>query len=771
MNLKQGDKLKKELCILYKLYKFSIDELLQYKALNYSEIDLSVDQIKETIKEEVDPKYFLFVGEKFDSLYSLSNRYFINLESKYLGNDFIEKIKRYQINRLDNIHIYINKYFRKVFIDTNINKFLKNEPIIINHLYIKKVNNDYILDFESSGLDMLSKHINGSNGGKNNNGIDSFLFSGIELENHILKNLPKGSTVNKVIKDLNLSLKHIKVEIPYVYFGQDIRTLSFQFNLSQTNQKKTIYKGKNIEGKYGYKRGEMTELISKLKNTYTFDSNMFRKSYGEEKSPFDLTRYENDILDFLVTSVVDYPFHITDKKRNDDKSINKVYKDLTNNEFLKYTNNQVEKINSLPNNELKKNLTNDDTYDYIEEFTSRNQPKLQTQLSKFFNKVDEVNYYEANLLYSRLAQKIDEVLVDYDIEKTNYDIEYKAFNEASHTYSIEYLDFVSDYYKYIQNVFFSSNDESKEEIANRPYKMSFIEVYERVKFLDNIKKTKIVSKNNIEEYPLYKYYAIDKYAKAEATINDIMVKNILNIPKSIYRKKDDEITKMRKDKKYSKTEIEEKPVENDKSLKYDEDTKVKGNSNDYNQLKSREYYENLLYSERLKYELKTAGEMKNIKEKVNLLYQETIKSIEDLAFYILSEYLSISEYNESKFLTNTSLADNNNISELKDIYFKANPLYQFSKEHKAERDSEFIPLLSLLDKVIKQLNSYFDKYKDNYDIHHKLMDENVANQLINANSYKGDNLLVEQAIEAITSMKLREDLYKYHKKTQNQIKE
>lgn len=771
MNLKQDEKLKKELCILYKLYKFSIDELLQYKALNYSEIDLSVDQIKETIKEEVDPKYFLFVGEKFDSLYSLSNRYFINIESKYLGNDFIEKIKRYQINRLDNIHIYINKYFRKVFIDTNINKFLKNEPIIINHLYIKKVNNDYILDFESSGLDMLSKHINGINGGKNNNGIDSFLFSEIELENHILKNLPKGSTVNKVIKDLNLSLKHVKVEIPYVYFGQDIRTLNFQFNLSQTNQKKTIYKGKNIEGKYGYNRGKMTERISKLKNTYTFDSNMFRKSYGEEKAPFDLTRYENDILDFLVTSVVDYPFHITHKKRNDDKSINKVYKDLTNNEFLKYTNNQVEKINSLPNNELKKNLTNDDTYDYIEEFTSRNQPKLQTQLSKFFNKVDEVNYYEANLLYSRLAQKIDEVLVDYDIEKTNYDIEYKAFNEAPHIYSIEYLDFVSDYYKYIQNVFFSSNDESKEEIANRPYKMSFIEVYERVKFLDNIKKTKIVSKNNIEEYPVYKYYAIDKYAKAEATINDIMVKNILNIPKSIYRKKDDEITKMRKDKKYSKTEIEEKPVENDKSLKYDEDTKVKGNSNDYNQLKSREYYENLLYSERLKYELKTAGEMKNIKEKVNLLYQETIKSIEDLAFYILSEYLSISEYNESKFLTNTSLADNNNISELKDIYFKANPLYQFSKEHKVERDSEFIPLLSLLDKVIKQLNSYFDKYKDNYDIHHKLMDENVANQLINANSYKGDNLLVEQAIEAITSMKLREDLYKYHKKTQNQIKE
>lgn len=301
--------------------------------------------------------------------------------------------------------------------------------------------------------------------------------------------------------------------------------------------------------------------------------------------------------------------------------------------------------------------------------------------------------------------------------------------------------------------------------------MSFIETYQRVKFLDNIKKTKIVSKNNKEEYPVYKYHTIDKYAKAEATINDIMVKNILNIPKSIYRKKDDEITKMIKDKKHSKTEIEEKPVENDKSLKYDEDTKVKGNSNDYNQLKSREYYENLLYSERLKYELRTAGEMKNIKEKVNLLYRETIKSIEDLAFYILSEYLSISEYNESKFLTNTSLGDNNNISELKSIYFKANPLYQFSEEHKIERDSEFIPLLSLLDKVIKQLNSYFDKYKDNYDIHHKLMDENVANQLINANSYKGNNLLVEQAIEAITSMKLREDLYKYHIKTQNQIKE
>lgn len=494
---------------------------------------------------------------------------------------------------------------------------------------------------------------------------------------------------------------------------------------------------------------------------------MFRNSYGEEKAQFDLTRYENDILDFLVTSVVDYPFPNTPKKRNDEKSINKVYNDLSNNEFLKYTNNQVEKISSLPNNELKKNLTNDDTYKYIEEFTNRNQPKLQTQLSKFFNKVDEVNYYEANLLYSRLAQKIDEVLVDYDIEKTNYDIEYKAFNEASHTYSIEYLDFVSEYYKYIQKAFFGANDENTEDIANRPSKMSFIETYERVKFLDNIKKTKIVSKNNKEEYPVYKYHAIDKYAKAEATINDIMVKNILNIPKSIYRKRDEKVSERIKNKKYNETEVEE----NNKSFKYDEDIKVKGNSNDYNQLNSREYYENLLYSERLKYELKTADEMKDINEKINLLYRETIKSIEDLAFYILSEYLSISEYNDSKFLTNICLTDNKSISELKEIYFKANPLYQFSEEHKVERDSEFIPLLSLLDKVIKQLNSYFDKYKDNYNIQHKLMDENVANQLINANSYKGNNLLVEQAIEAITSMKLREDLYKYHIKTQNQIKE
>lgn len=197
----------------------------------------------------------------------------------------------------------------------------------------------------------------------------------------------------------------------------------------------------------------MTKRISNIKNSYTFDPSMFRNSYDVEKSQFDLTRYEKDILEFLVTSVEDYPFPITAKKRNDEKSINKVYKDLTNNEFLKYTNNQVKKINSLPNNELKKNLTNDDTYKYIEEFTNRNQSKLQTQLSKFFNKVDEVNYYEANLLYSRLAQKIDEVLVDHDIEKTNYDFEDKAFNEAPHTYSIEYLDFVSEYCKYIQKAF------------------------------------------------------------------------------------------------------------------------------------------------------------------------------------------------------------------------------------------------------------------------------------------------------------------------------
>ncbi|MCD8898176.1 hypothetical protein [Mammaliicoccus sciuri] len=771
MDLEPDEKLKKELCILYKDYELSMDQLLQHKALNYSEIDLSKEEIQEAITKEIDPIYTLAVVDKFDRLYSLSNRYFININAKYLGNDFMKKIKKYQINRLYNIHIYIEKYFRKVFIYTSTHDFLKNEPTCIENLCIKKEKNNYILDFKSRGIDNLTKQIIGDNVKGKNKILDTFLFSEIEIQNIVNKNVSKDITVDKVIKDLNLSLKHIKVEVPYIYFGQDISQTSFQFKLSQTSQKKTIYKGKNIEGKYGYKRNEMTERISKLKNTYTFDPNMFRKSYGEEKAQFDLTRYENDILDFLVTSVVDYPFHNTPKKRNDEKSINKVYNDLSNNEFLKYTNNQVEKISSLPNNELKKNLTNDDTYKYIEEFTNRNQPKLQAGLSKFFNKVDEVNYYESNLLYSRLSQKIDEVLVEYDIEKTNYDFEYKAFNEAPHTYSIEYLDFVSDYYKYIQNVFFSSNDESNEEIANRPYKMSFIEVYERVKFLDNIKKTKISTSIGKQEYPIYKYHAIDKYAKAEATINDIMVKNILNIPKSIYRKKDDEIAKMIKDKKHSKTEIEEKPVENDKSLKYDEDIKVKGNSNDYNQLKSREYYENLLYSERLKYELRTVGEMKNIKEKVNLLYRETIKSIEDLAFYILSEYLSISEYNESKFLTNTSLADNNNISELKNIYFKANPLYQFSEEHKIERDSEFIPLLSLLDKVIKQLNSYFDKYKDNYDIHHKLMDENVANQLINANSYKGNNLLVEQAIEAITSMKLREDLYKYHIKTQNQIKE
>ncbi len=771
LDLESKIKLKKELSILYNLYKFSMDELLQYKALNYSEIDLSKEEIHEAITKKIDPIYALAVGDKFDRLYSLSNRYFINLESKNLGNDFIDKVKRYQISHLENIHIYIDKYFRKVFMDPNIHKFLKNEPIIIKHMYIKKKNNNYILEFESNGLDALSKQITGNKGGKNNNVIDSLLFSEIELQNIVNKNVSKGITINKVIKDLNLSLKNVKVEVPYIYFGQDISQTSLQFKLSQISQKKTIYKGKNIEGKYGYKRDEMTQRILKLKNTYTFDPNMFRNSYGEEKAQFDLTRYENDILDFLVTSVVDYPFPNTPKKRNDEKSINKVYHDLSNSEFLKYTNNQVKIISSLPNNELKKNLTNDDTYKYIEEFTNRNQSKLQTQLSKFFNKVDEVNYYEANLLYSRLAQKIDEVLVDHDIEKTNYDFEDKAFNEAPHTYSIEYLDFVSDYYKYIQNVFFSSNDESNEEIANRPYKMSFIEVYERVKFLDNIKKTKISTSNGKQEYPVYKYHAIDKYAKAEATINNIMVKNILNIPKSIYRKENDEIAKIIKNKKHSETEIEEKPVENDKSLKYDEDTKVKGNSNDYNQLNSREYYENLLYSERLKYELKTADEMKDINEKINLLYRETIKSIEDLAFYILSEYLSISEYNDSKFLTNICLTDNKSISELKEIYFKANPLYQFSEEHKVERDSEFIPLLSLLDKVIKQLNSYFDKYKENYDIHHKLMDENVANQLINANSYKGNNLLVEQAIEAITSMKLREDLYKYHIKTQNQIKE
>ncbi|PTE94068.1 hypothetical protein, partial [Staphylococcus equorum] len=188
-------------------------------------------------------------------------------------------------------------------------------------------------------------------------------------------------------------------------------------------------------------------------------------------------------------------------------------------------------------------------------------------------------------------------------------------------------------YKYIQKAFFGANDENTEDIANRPSKMSFIETYERVKFLDNIKKTKIVSKNNKEEYPVYKYHAIDKYAKAEATINDIMVKNILNIPKSIYRKRDEKVSERIKNKKYNETEVEE----NNKSFKYDEDIKVKGNSNDYNQLNSREYYENLLYSERLKYELKTADEMKDINEKINLLYRETIKSIEDLAFYILSE--------------------------------------------------------------------------------------------------------------------------------------
>lgn len=580
LDLEPKIKLKKELSTLYNLYKFSMDELLQYKALNYSEIDLSKEEIHEAITKKLDPIYALAVGDKFDGLYSLSNRYFINLESKNLGNDFIDKVKRYQISHLENIHIYIDKYFRKVFMDPNIYKFLKNEPIIIKHMYIKKKNNNYILEFESNGLDALSKQITGNKGGKNNNVIDSLLFSEIELQNIVNKNVSKGITINKVIKDLNLSLKHVKVEVPYIYFGQDISQTSFQFKLSQTNQKKTIYKGKNIEGKYGYKRDEMTQRILKIKNSYTFDPNIFRNNYDEEKTQFDLTRYENDILDFLVTSVVDYPFPNTPKKRNDEKSINKVYNDLSNNEFLKYTNNQVEKISSLPNNELKKNLTNDDTYKYIEELTNRNQPKLQAQLSKFFNKVDEVNYYEANLLYSRLAQKIDEVLVDYDIEKTNYDIEYKAFNEASHTYSIEYLDFVSEYYKYIQKAFFGANDENNEDIANRPSKMSFIETYERVKFLDNIKKTIIVSTNNKKEYPVYKYHAIDKYAKVEATINDIIVKNILNIPKSIERKRDEKVSERIKNKKYNETEVEE----NNKSFKYDEDIKVKGNSNDYNQL-------------------------------------------------------------------------------------------------------------------------------------------------------------------------------------------
>ncbi|PTH64621.1 hypothetical protein BU582_12105 [Staphylococcus agnetis] len=66
--------------------------------------------------------------------------------------------------------------------------------------------------------------------------------------------------------------------------------------------------------------------------------------------------------------------------------------------------------------------------------------------------------------------------------------------------------------------------------------------------------------------------------------------------------------------------------------------------------------------------------------------------------------------------------------------------FRRNKSLKVERDSEF-PLLSLLDKVIKQLNSYSYKYKDNCDIQHKLIDENVANQLINANVYKAKKII------------------------------
>ncbi|MCD8895387.1 HAD family hydrolase [Mammaliicoccus sciuri] len=196
--------------------------------MNYSEVDLSIEQIKDAMLEEINPKYFLLVGDKFDRLYSLSNRYFINLESKNLGNDFIDKVKRYQISPLENIHIYIDKYFRKVSMDPYIHKFLKNEPIIIKNMYIKKKNNNYILEFESNGLDALSKQITGNKGGKNNNVIDSLLFSEIELQNIVNKNVSKGITINKVIKDLNLSLKHVKVEVPYIYFGQDMSQTSFQ---------------------------------------------------------------------------------------------------------------------------------------------------------------------------------------------------------------------------------------------------------------------------------------------------------------------------------------------------------------------------------------------------------------------------------------------------------------------------------------------------------------------------------------------------------------
>lgn len=69
MDLESKIKLKKELSILYNLYKFSMDELLQYKALNYSEIDLSKEEIHEAITKKIDPIYALAVGDKFDRLY------------------------------------------------------------------------------------------------------------------------------------------------------------------------------------------------------------------------------------------------------------------------------------------------------------------------------------------------------------------------------------------------------------------------------------------------------------------------------------------------------------------------------------------------------------------------------------------------------------------------------------------------------------------------------------------------------------------------------
>lgn len=52
LDLESKIKLKKELSILYNLYKFSMDELLQYKALNYSEIDLSKEEIHEAITKK-----------------------------------------------------------------------------------------------------------------------------------------------------------------------------------------------------------------------------------------------------------------------------------------------------------------------------------------------------------------------------------------------------------------------------------------------------------------------------------------------------------------------------------------------------------------------------------------------------------------------------------------------------------------------------------------------------------------------------------------------